>query len=90
MNEFSIGVVSMRFRLANLNLGSQWEDEGLVFARGSHKLMNYQTSGGPLPPERTSRLFKVRIARHELPDVTPINTLELQQGLQLAGWPRLS
>lgn len=52
-----------------LKLGSQWVDEGLVFARGSHKLMDDQTAGGPLHPERTSRLFKARLAKHGLPDV---------------------
>ncbi len=52
-----------------LSLGSQWVDEGLVFARGSYRLADGQTAGGPLHPERTSRLFKDRISKHKLTDI---------------------
>lgn len=51
-----------------LQLGSRWVDEGLVFARGS--------TGWPatrLPVDRStrgvSRLLKARVARHGLPEV---------------------
>jgi integrase len=52
-----------------LQLGKRWVDEDLVFARGSFRLAEGKTAGGPLHPERTSRLFKARLDRHGLPEV---------------------
>jgi len=52
-----------------LSLGGRWKDEGLVFARGGSRLVEGQTAGGPLHPERVSRLFKARVERHGLPEV---------------------
>lgn len=52
-----------------LKLGTRWVDEGLIFARGSYRLKEGKTAGGPLHPERTSRLFKARLERHGLPEV---------------------
>jgi integrase len=52
-----------------LQLGSRWVDEGLAFARGSYRLADDKTAGGPLHPERTSRLFKARMERHGLPEI---------------------
>jgi integrase len=52
-----------------LSLGSRWRDEGLVFARGGFRLADGQFAGGPLHPERISRLFKARLERHKLPEV---------------------
>lgn len=52
-----------------LKLGSRYIDEDLVFARGSVRLRDGRMAGGPLHPERTSRLFDARIAQHKLPDI---------------------
>ncbi len=52
-----------------LSLGERWLDEDLVFARGSYRLRDGHAAGGPLHPERVSRLFDARVRAAGLPDV---------------------
>jgi integrase len=52
-----------------LELGSRWLDEGLVFAKGAYRLRNGTFAGGPMHPDRVSRVFHARIHKHGLTDI---------------------
>ncbi|WP_160050886.1 tyrosine-type recombinase/integrase [Nocardiopsis sp. FR4] len=52
-----------------LELGSRWLDEGLVFAKGSYRLRKGTFAGGPMHPDRVSRVFDARIHKHGLKDI---------------------
>lgn len=52
-----------------LELGSRWWDEDLVFAKGSYRLRKGTFAGGPMHPDRVSRVFNARIHRHGLKDI---------------------
>jgi integrase len=52
-----------------LELGSRWLDEGLVFAKGTYRLRKGTFAGGPMHPDRVSRLFEARIHKNGLKDI---------------------
>lgn len=46
-----------------------WLDEGLVFAKGAYRLREGTFAGGPIHPDRVSRVFDARIHKHGLKDI---------------------
>lgn len=61
-----------------LRLGARWQDQDLVFCRGSLWLGKLDVAGGPVDPERISQAFQRRVARLAKDGLTVIRLHDLR------------
>jgi integrase len=81
LDQATVAVLRQHKRQQNedrLRLGSRWEDQGLVFCRGSLWLGKDDVAGGPFDPERISQAFQRRVSRLAKAGLTVIRLHDLR------------